>query len=143
VGSEQSSGFSAYLGNAARGYWILVGFATVCLVVVYSVPAESVLSVLRYFAGGFLALGLPGFSLVWVLWPEKASSISHPTGVDWVLQLALSIVLSIVVVSLVVGVLDFTPVGVSLGSVALSLWIFTFCFASFGVFRTYRNQKLS
>ena len=44
--------------------------------------------------------------------------------------------------SVVVGTLDFSPLGVGLSSVSFSLSLFTFSFATLAVFRSYKNRDL-
>ncbi len=84
---------------------------------------------------------LPGFSLVAALWPKKTGSPAKKAELDWVLRAAFSVVLSLVMTSVVVGTLDFSPLGVGLSSVSFSLSLFTFSFATLAVFRSYKNQR--
>ena len=61
---------------------------------------------------------VPGYVLVAALFPGN-------DGIDWLERIALSLALSIVVVSLVGLVLDATPWGIRLGPIVVALALFT------------------
>ncbi|MHA1334048.1 MAG: DUF1616 domain-containing protein [Candidatus Odinarchaeia archaeon] len=80
---------------------------------------ESVfpVNIVRWILGGLMVLGLPGYSLTFVVFPEKK--------LDEVELIALSLGLSLAVSPLIGVILNFTPWGITLTTVTLCLSSFT------------------
>src|SRR2546428_14017816 len=77
-------------------------------------------------------LFVPGYLLVAALFPGKA-------GVDWIERVALSVGLSIAVVPLLVLLLNFTPWGIRLEPIVVSITLFT---VGIGAVAHWRRQRL-
>ncbi len=92
-------------------------FATIFSLALVSVTGGVVLY-LRYVFGGLLILFLPGYSLVEFLYAKKKE-------LEGLTRLALSIGLSLAIVPLVGLALNYTPFGIRLVPVALSLTFVT------------------
>jgi uncharacterized membrane protein len=92
-------------------FWWAVG-ATL-LSVAFVSATSGPLIYLRYAFGGLLVLFLPGFSLIQLLYPKKE--------LDELTRFALSIGLSLALVPLVGLALNYSPFGIRLLPVALSL----------------------
>jgi Protein of unknown function (DUF1616) len=92
-------------------FWAAVG-ATILSVLLLSVTS-GVAVYLRYAFGSILVLFLPGYSLIEALYPKRE--------LDELTRFALSIGLSLALVPLVGLVLNYTPFGLRLLPVALSL----------------------
>jgi len=90
---------------------------------------------LRYVFGSILVLFLPGYSLIEALYPKK--------DLDDLTRLALSIGLSLALVPLVGLVLNYTPFGIRLLPVALSLAGLTIVFLLMALRRKHAYYKLS
>lgn len=99
-------------------FWTIMVLVFVTLLVVYVTSILPQLLVLRYFLGTLYVLYLPGLVLVEALYPEERDL--KPLE-----RLALSIGLSLAVVPLVGLVLNYTPWGIRLGSVIISLALYT------------------
>ncbi len=92
----------------------------------------------RIVLGGLMVLFLPGYLLVSVIYPKN-------TTLDGLTRLVSSFVLSLAVVTLVGFVLNYTPFGISLGAVVLSLGTLTLLFALVSTvtkFFHYRSQPV-
>ena len=91
---------------------------------------------LRYVFGGLLVLFLPGFALIQLLYAKKKE-------LDDLTRVALSIGLSLALVPLVGLVLNYTPFGIRLVPIALSLAALTIVLLLFAVRRKHEYYKLA
>ncbi|MXV61092.1 DUF1616 domain-containing protein [Natronorubrum sp. JWXQ-INN-674] len=107
-------------------------------------------SVLRLFVTFPLALFLPGYALVAVLFPaserrarETTSTAieRHPRGIDVVERVGLSLVLSVMIIPMIVIALPFTAWGLSTVSIAAALGVVTVVLAQLGVIRRLRTPN--
>jgi uncharacterized membrane protein len=90
----------------------------------------------RYVLGGVFILFLPGFMLISALYPRSGE-------LDELERLALSIGLSLAIVPLVGLILNYTPWGITLTPIMVSLVIFSEALALGTLERKYRYYKLS
>jgi len=74
-------------------------------------------NILRWILGGLLVLGLPGYSVTFVIFPEKKLSDVE--------LIAFSLGLSLVISPLIGLILNFTPWGITLSTITLCLSSFT------------------
>ena len=91
---------------------------------------------LRYVFGGLLILFLPGYSLLQFLYAKKEE-------LDGLTRLALSIGLSLAIVPLIGLGLNYTPFGIRLIPVALSLALFTIIFLVLALIRKHTYYKIA
>ncbi|HXQ91803.1 MAG TPA: DUF1616 domain-containing protein [Nitrososphaerales archaeon] len=91
---------------------------------------------LRYIFGGLLVLFLPGYTLVEALYAKRKE-------LDDLTRIALSIGLSLALVPLTGLVLNYTPFGIRLIPVAVSLALITIIFLFLGVWRKHGYYKLA
>jgi hypothetical protein len=91
---------------------------------------------LRYVFGGLLVLFLPGYSLVEALYAKKKE-------LDELTRIALSIGLSLALVPLTGLVLNYTPFGIRLIPVVISLAILTMAFLFLAVRRKHAYYKVA
>ena len=138
---QASLNLRSFLKKNSNDYWITVVLTLVSVITVF-IFQDAAQSYLRYSMGLLLALCLPGYSLVRALFPPKTLQFEKQSSLDWLLTAAFSIVLSIVLVSVVGLVLDFSPWGLDLKSLTLSLSSLTFLFATVAMLRRYRTKKL-
>lgn len=136
---------------AVRQYPLDLAAVSVGAVLAYAVVTSfQEGSALRLFVTFPLALFLPGYALVSVLFPasertgRETASTSIATrirGIDVVERLALSFALSLAVVPLVGIALPFTPWGFNTLSIAAALVVITVVLAQLGVVRRLRTPK--
>ncbi|MDG6906025.1 MAG: DUF1616 domain-containing protein [Nitrososphaerota archaeon] len=129
-----SSLYSYAISPLSLWYWGAVG-ATLLSLVLISVTS-GVLLYLRYVFGGLLILFLPGFSLIELLYAKRKE-------LDDLVRLALSIGLSLAIVPLTGLVLNYTPFGIRLLPVAISIAGLTLILLTFALRRKHAYYKVA
>lgn len=126
-----------YLVRADYSLWLWTLLSLVALTVA-SIYLSSVLYpllYLRHVLGSVLVLFAVGYSTVEVLYPEEGSLTSLE-------RLALSIGLSLAVVPLIGLVLNYTPWGIRLEPVVVSLSLYTSLVALGAAYRKFRHLRV-
>lgn len=132
---EPPSTLASYATNR-RSIWFWAVSALVALTVLLVFLTEDPpLVYARYVLGAFFVLYLPGSMLIEALY-SKAGEL------DGIERIALSIGLSLAVVPLIGLVLNYTPWGIRLTPVILSLVLFTEAMAAASLVRKYRYFRL-
>jgi hypothetical protein len=132
---------AAYVKTEEAGwYWITVTLAAATTLVVFTVP-ENVypLVYLRYVLGTIFVLWLPGYSFTKALFPAKPTDKSAGS-LDSVERTALSIGLSLALVPIVGLLLNYTPWGIRLTPIVLSLFALTIIFATAAIIREHQTK---
>jgi uncharacterized membrane protein len=133
-----SHGFGSFFRTNAFSYLATLTLAVASMTAIFVFQNQN--NILQAFAGLLLTLGLPGYALTKALFtPKTLGPRQGHTGL--LFTVALSVVLSVVVVSLVAFALDLTPIGVSLVSLNLSLFTLTLVFGAVGLWRRYSTSK--
>jgi hypothetical protein len=124
--------FSSYLrSNHAVWYWITMTLTLTTMLVVFVVPENDFpLVYLRYVLGTIFVLWLPGYAFIKALFPEKE--------LDSIERVALSIGMSLALVPIVGLLLNYTPWGIRLTPIVLSLTTLTLAFATTAIAREYQ-----
>jgi uncharacterized membrane protein len=89
---------------------VVLLWAAATLLLIFLVQSSPV----RVAAAIPVILFIPGYLLIGIIFPGKGA-------LNWIERIALSVVLSVAIVPLLVFALDFTPFGITLGSVAAML----------------------
>jgi len=112
--SERSphTSFASY-ASSPRSFWFWAAATATLFSLVFVFATSGLALYLRYAFGGLLVLFLPGYSLIELLYYKKE--------LDELTRSALSIGLSLALVPLVGLVLNYTPFGIRLLPVAVSL----------------------
>ena len=116
-------------------FWLLSSLIAVSLSLVFLVSRPPLVYV-RYILGSIFVLYLPGSMLIEALYPRGEE-------LEPLERLALSIGLSLAVVPLIGLVLNYTPWGIRLTPVSISLAIFTEAMAIIALRRKYIYFRLS
>ncbi len=116
-------------------FWAVTALVVVTVLVVFTVNASLLLYV-RYVLGGVFVLFLPGYMLITVLYPRSGD-------LDGLERAALSIGLSLAIVPLIGLVLNYTPWGIKLEPIMVSLASFTEIIAVACVIRRFRYFQLN
>ncbi|RLI06946.1 hypothetical protein DRO24_04065 [Candidatus Bathyarchaeota archaeon] len=116
-------------------FWLLSSLIAVSLSLVFLVSRPPLVYV-RYILGSIFVLYLPGSMLIEALYPRGEE-------LEPLERLALSIGLSLAVVPLIGLVLNYTPWGIRLTPVSISLAIFTGAMAIIALRRKYIYFRLS
>jgi hypothetical protein len=123
-----------YLGLWERNVWFYASVVTslITVLAIYALPAEFPLVAIRWTLGSVFVLFLPGYVTVEALFPRFRE-------LHAIERFALSIGLSLALVSLVGLLLNYTPWGVNLAPIEISLTAFTLGLAGVGVERQFRE----
>jgi hypothetical protein len=144
---------TSYLrSNQALWYWITMALAAATVIVVFTVPEDAFpLVYLRYVLGTIFILWLPGYAFIKALFPQNlpfAKALAHTLdasekSLDAIERIALSVGMSLALVPIVGLLLNYTPWGISLTPIVLSLLALTTVFATAGIVREHqaRAQK--
>ncbi len=104
-----------YLGRAySSWFWVTVAFLAVTVSSIYLLPQYPPFVYVRYVFGAIAVLYFPGYTLIEALYPKKED-------LDSLERLALSIGLSLALVPLVGLLLNYTPWGIRLDPIVVSL----------------------
>ena len=114
-------------------FWAALGAVAASLVLISA--TSGVALYLRYVFGSVLVLFLPGYALIEALYPKRE--------LDELTRFALSIGLSLALVPLTGLVLNYTPFGIRLLPVAISLAGLTVALLTVAITRKYAYYKLA
>jgi hypothetical protein len=141
---------TSYLrSNRALWYWITMSLAVATAIVVFTVPeGDFPLVYLRYVLGTVFILWLPGYTFIKALFPQNlpfAKTLAHSLdtsekGLDAIERTALSIGMSIALVPIVGLLLNYTPWGIRLTPIVLSLLALTTVFATAAIIREHQTR---
>jgi len=125
---------NAYLFSAhAAWFWIIILLSISTTISVFTIPENAIPYVyIRYILGSVFVLLLPGYSLIKTLFPTRE--------IDNIERTALSIGMSLALVPLVGLLLNYTPWGIRLTPVTLSLLSLTIILTITGLLREH-NEK--
>ena len=120
------------------GAWFVLLIASVAsaIVSIYAFPAFAPFVYVRYVLGSLMVLYLPGYSLIEALYPKKED-------LDGLERLALSIGLSLALVPLVGLALNYTPWGIRLDPIVVSLSLLTVAFGFGAAYRKLDYLRLA
>lgn len=123
-----------FFSKQARWYWIVVILTFATISAIFFVSEElTPLLYLRQALGSIFVLYLPGYCLIEALFPERK--------IDMIERIALAIGINLAVVSINGLILNYTPWGITLTSVTLSLALLTITFSTIAIFRKYKMQS--
>jgi len=121
--------------SEAYWFWTTTSLAIATAITVFTVPEDAYpLVYIRYVLGSILVLWLPGFTLIKALFPSKKE-------MDTIERVALSIGLSLAIVPIVGLLLNYTPWGIRLTPITLSLLALTITFATTALIREHQTKR--
>lgn len=135
--------------NYAYWYWTTIILTLATTLVVFIVPEDDFpLVYARYALGITFILWLPGYAFIKALFPQTlpfARGLAHSLGtteknLDTIERVALSVGMSIAIVPIVGLLLYYTPWGIQLTPVVLSLTALTATFATAAVLRGHQIE---
>jgi len=122
------------LSPRALSFWLVLSVTGVTLALVLGGVTRPPLVYIRYIAGSIYVLFVPGYSLIQALYVRREE-------LDDLERLALSLGLSLALVPLVGLVLNYTPFGIRLVPVTLSLALLSLSLISLAMWRRYRYLR--
>ena len=124
------------LSSKAYWFWATTILTIVTATVVFIVPEDAYPIVyLKYVLVSMFILWLPGYTFIKALFPTKVPIPTSSTEFDNIERIALSIGMSIVLVPIVGLLLNYTPFGIRLVPVTLSLSALALTFAIAAIIR--------
>ena len=130
-------GFIQYLRNADYNLWLYLVFSAslATSATIYLIPTIYPLVIARWVLGSLFILFLPGYTLIEALFPKRGD-------LDTIERLALSIGLSLAITPLIGLLLNYTPWGIRLNPIIISLTIFTLSTAILAAHRKFTLGKV-
>jgi len=123
-------------------YWATIAIAVVTVATVFTIQEDFYPWVyIRYVLGAIFVLWLPGYSFTKALFPTQVPIKLSTETLDTIERIALSLVMSLALVPIVGLLLNYTPWGIRLTLIVLSLLALTIVFSTTAVIRDYKNQK--
>ena len=108
--------------SQALWYWMTVSATTVAAALVLIVPEDLYpFSLLRIAFGLLFVLWLPGYAFTKALFPQKGSPETAAKNLETIERIALSIGISLALVPMIGLILYYTPLGINLTPIVLSL----------------------
>jgi len=109
-----------------------MGILATTAITIYTLPQDAPFIYLRYILGSVFVLFLPGYMLIEALYPK-------PKDLETLERLALSIGLSLALVPLTGLLLNYTPWGIRLNPILISLTLMTGALALVAALRKLEN----
>lgn len=140
---QPATKISAYLKTTqALWYWITLAWTIATIAVVFTIPEDSYPAVyVRQVLGVVFVLWLPGYSFIKALFPKQVPIKTSDKDLDAIERAALSLGMSLALVPIVGLLLNYTPWGIRLTPITLSLTALTIVFATAGIIREYQAKK--
>jgi hypothetical protein len=136
-----SPNFLAYLKTEqAYWFWITITTAIITVAVVFTVAEDFYPWIyIRYVLGAVFVLWLPGYTFVKALFPSRfVSNRTSEKSLDIIERIALSLGMSLALVPIVGLLLNYTPWGIRLTPIVLSLLVLTLAFATAALLREHQ-----
>ncbi|UCC32934.1 MAG: DUF1616 domain-containing protein [Candidatus Bathyarchaeota archaeon] len=120
----------------AYWYWTITILAAATTILVFTIPENAIPFVYaRYILGSIFVLWLPGYSLIKTLFPRKE--------IDNLERAVLSIGMSLALIPITGLLLNYTPWGIRLTPITLSLLALTLALATAALVREYQIKTSS
>lgn len=128
----------------ALWYWTTITMAIATAAVVFTIPEDFYPWVyIRYVLGIIFVLWLPGYTFIKALFPTKVPIQTSSTELDTIERIALSAGMSLALVPIIGLLLNYTPWGIRLTPIVLSLLALTIVLATAAVIREHQAKLKS
>jgi hypothetical protein len=128
----------------AAWYWITLTLAAATIATVYTIPAQVYpQAYIRNIVGAIFILLLPGYAFIKALFPRRLPIKTTDKELDTIERIALSLGMSLALVPITGLLLNYTPWGITLTPVTLSLTALTLAFATAGLIREHQTTTSS
>ena len=127
----------AYIfSQKATGYWTTIALAIATTITVFTIPENAYPIVyIRSALGIIFMLFLPGYTFIKALFPVHVPTKTSTESLDPIERIALSLGMSIALVPIIGLLLNYTPWGIRLTPIVLSLLALTIVFATAAIIR--------
>ena len=131
------------LTEKAIWYWTTIAVAIATVITVFVIPENAYPIVyIRYVLGSIFVLWLPGYTFIKALFPTKVPIKTSSESLDTIERVALSSGMSLALVPIVGLLLNYTPWGIRLAPVTLSLLGVSVTFATVAIIREHETVTL-
>ena len=125
----------------ALWYWEIIALSIAITILVFAIPeAVRPITYVRNVLGLIFVLFLPGYAFIKALFPTTVHLQTGTENLHNIKRIALSIGISLVLVSIVGLILNYTPWGIRLVPITLSLLLLTIVSATAAVLREYQAK---
>jgi hypothetical protein len=122
-------------------YWGLITLSLATAISVFTIPEGAYpIAYVRIVLGFIFLLFLPGYAFIKLLFPTTVPFKTSSKNIDTIERLALSLCMSLALVTIVGLILNYTPWGIRLTPITLSLLALTVVFATAAVLREYQAK---
>jgi hypothetical protein len=133
--------FSYLKTSEAYWYWATLILAIATTITIFAIPEDAYpLVSIRYVFGTIFVIWLPGYSFMRALFPKKNHRIKSKRALEPVERITLSLGMSLALVSLVGLILNYSPWGIRLTPIILTLLSLTTVFATVSILREHRDR---
>jgi hypothetical protein len=142
--TNQPTDIKQYIkSKKAIWFWITIALSVSTVAAVFSIGEEAYpLTYVRQILGIIFVLFLPGYAFIKLLFPSKMPVIFNANIeiMDNIERIALSLGMSLALVPMVGLILNYTPWGIRLAPITISLLSLTLIFAAAAVIREYQTN---
>jgi len=132
----------AYIfSNEAIWFWTTITLSVATVITVFTIPENAYpLVYLRSALGVLFVLFLPGYAFIKTLFPSTVPIPTSSENMDTIERVALSFGMSLAIAPIVGLILNYTPWGIRLPPVTLSLLALTAIFATAAIVREFQTK---
>jgi uncharacterized membrane protein len=132
----------AYIfSQKAAWYWTTIALAIATAITIFTIPENAYPIVyVRSILGIVFVLYLPGYTFIKALFPSKVPTQTSSENMDTIERIALSIGMSLALTPIVGLILNYTPWGIRLTPITLSLLALTVVFATAAILREHQTK---
>lgn len=128
--------------NSASWYWITFALTLAAVISVFAIAENTYpLVFIRYVLGGIFILWLPGYTFIKALFPTELPFKTSDRNLDLIERVVLSFGMSLALVPIVGLLLNYTPWGIRLTPITVTLAALTLTFATASVIREYQSSN--
>ena len=122
-------------------YWLMILLAVAAAIAIFVIPENALpLVYLRSSLAVIFIMFLPGFAFIKTLFPDKVPIKTSSASMDTLERIVLSLGMSLIITSILGLILNYTPWGVRLTSITLTLLALTAVLATVAVFREFKQD---
>jgi uncharacterized membrane protein len=130
------------IGKILFWYWMIIAIGTLAAVSIFTIPVDFYPWIYaRNIFGIIFVLFLPGYALIKALFPVNMPIKTSAENLEALERFALSIVMSIALVAIIGLLLNYSPWGIKLDAMVLSLLAVTLIFATAALVRGIQVSK--
>jgi hypothetical protein len=137
--------FKSYI-NSKNANWFMCTllFALTTVLLVLIIPERAYpLTIFRFVLGSIFMLFLPGYTFLRMLFPERILQMTDTKEISNIELIAQSIGVSLVLAGMIGLALNYTPMGIRLVPITLSLLALTVIFATIAVKREFESKSIA